>query len=878
MQEEFDSLRAIAEPHELGNLALAAEDARSTWGWGFIEILAQDVKYALRQLRQRPGFTAVVVLSLALGIGANTAIFSVVDVLMLRRLPVRSPEELVAVKIDDGTVKADFWYYVNHSYPDYLKLRERTDVFSDVSAISLLDRTGVTVDGAAMPDSTPVRVALTSGNYFRMLGIEAAIGRTFRVDDDRTAGAHPVAVISDAYWRRRFSGSRDVAGRKLALNGTTFIILGVMPSGFSGDWVGRPTDIWIPIMMQSQVMIEMPGLLTRGNGWLRLVARLKPGVTLEQAEAVIEVVGLRIAREHAGPDATPQQLRLAESDRMSLVSAARGYSSQRATYGPALPILMSVVGLVLLIACVNVANLLLARSTARQREIAVRLAIGAGRGRILRQLFTEGVLLAVLGGALAVLLSMWCTKALSAVSLAPVQMDSRAASSWVSYDLHPDLRILGFAAVLSGLTAIVFALGPAFRSSRISLTPALTGRGTQSPRHGVVDLTRLLVIAEVAVSVVLLIGAGLFLRTLWSLRSVNLGLDRQHVLLVWTAPGQAGRSGNAIISTCRRILQGLSELPGVMSVGASSGGLLLGSVGGVPSEFIKIPGQPPKPGQIEASTAVVPGYFAALGLPLVAGRDFTEFDTATSPRVSIVNETFAKFFFGDQNPIGQHYGALPNDTAFSIEIIGVVKDTKYGSPRDKNRMWTYSPYLQGIGLLRNMQVAVRVAGNPVNMVGIVRREIERLDPALPVLRIDTVEEQVDDVIAPERLTATLTSSFGALATLMACLGLYGVISYTIGRRTNEIGIRMALGATRPDVFRMVFAESASLVFAGLVVGLSLSLATSRVLMSWLFGVRATDPVTFAAATLLTILVSVLAVWIPARRASSVDPMIALRCE
>jgi predicted permease len=696
-----------------GNMTLAKERTREADTFRWLDEVRQDLRYAVRTLRRSPGFTAVAVLSLALGIGACTAIFSVIDALILRTLPVRNPEELVTFRVDDGTVKADVWYYVGRSYKDFTILRDRTSVFSDLAAIGLLDRSGVTIEGGV--DAALVRVALVSGNYFTLFGVNAALGRTLTPADDRVPDGHPVAVISDTCWTSRFARTRDIVGRTFALNGTTYTILGVAPPRFSGDWLGRPTDIWIPMMMQSEVMLEMPGLLTRGNGWLRLVARLKPGVTPAQADAATQVVWRQIQRENAGPNATAEQQRLAETDRLSLVTAAQGYSPQRATFGPSFSILMAVVGFVPLIACANVANLLLARSTGRRREMAVRLALGASRARVVQQLLTEGVLLAVCGGAVGALLSLWSTTALSAISLAPVQMDSRGPSSWMSYDLRPDLRVYAFAATLCLLTAVLFALGPALRGSDVPLAPGLTGRGTPaSGRDGRVDLGKALVVAEVALSLVLLLGAGLFVRTLQKLRAVDLGLDRQHVLLVWTAPGQTGRAGPALASLCQTILQRLSTVPGIIAVSASNGGLLQGSVGGVPSEYVKIPGQPPRPGQITAGTAVMPRYFATIGLPLVAGRDFNELDTASGHRVEIVNETYARFFFGNQNPIGQHY-ARPSDVGFPIEIVGVVKDTKYGSPRDKERMWTYSPYLQGIGLMRNLQVAVRVAGQPMSV-------------------------------------------------------------------------------------------------------------------------------------------------------------------
>jgi predicted permease len=856
-------------------VAELARDLLSTSG--MIDTLRQDLRYAYRALRRSPGFTAIAVLSLALGIGANTAIFNVVDVLWLRSLPVTDPQRLVAFRIDDGSVKADFWYYVNFSYPDFVRLRDRSVAFAEIAAVGLLDRAGVTIDGAA--DPAPVRVALVSGSYFRLYGVTAARGRTLTPEDDRLPSGHPVAVISDAYWSSRFARRPDVVGRTFALNGVTYSILGVAPRAFSGDWLGRPTDIWIPIMMQPDVMLEMPGLLTRGNGWVRIVARLKPDVTMAQANAATQVMWRQMKLEDAGPHATPEQLRSWLSDHVSLVSAAKGYSPQRAPFAAAFSILVAVVGFVLLIACANVANLLLARVTGRRREMAVRLALGARRTRIVRQVLTEGVLLAVCGGALGLLISFWATAALAAVPLAPVQMDSRAASAWMSYDLHPDLRILAFTSALCVLTAMLFGLAPALRGSKVPLVAGLTERGASaSARRGRLDLGKVLIIGEVVLSFVLLVAGGLFVRTLRNLTSVDLGLDRQHVLLVWTAPGQTGRAGPALASLCQTILQRLSTVPGVESVSASNGGLLLGSVGGAPSEGIRIPGQPPKSGQIMATTAVMPGYFATIGLPVVAGRDFNDGDTADAPTVQIVNETFARFFFGDENPIGRHYGRYGGGAGFPIEIVGVVKDTKYGSPRDRNRMWTYSPHLQGIGLMRNMQIAVRVTGPPMALAGRLRQELRRIDPGLPILKIDTVNGQLADVLAPERLTSAFATLFGVLAIAMACMGLYGVVAYTVSRRRSEIGVRMALGATRARVFRTVAADSAVLVVIGITIGAALALALTRLVSSQLFGVSAADPVILVGAALLTAAVVATASVIPAHQASRIDPMMALRTE
>ncbi|HEX6465501.1 MAG TPA: ABC transporter permease [Vicinamibacterales bacterium] len=846
------------------------------------DALRHDLRYAVRTLRRSPGFTAIAVLSLALGIGANTAIFSIVDVLWLRSLPVTNPDQLVAIRIDDltmpkdGGMRADFWSYVNHGYLGFVGLRDRSVVFSDIAAIGMVDRAGVTIDGT--PDPAQVRVALVSGSYFRMYGVTAALGRALTPDDDRVLDGHPVAVISNAYWTSRFARRPDIVGRTLALNGVTYTVLGVAPRSFSGDWLGRPTDIWIPIMMQSEVMLEMPGLLTRYNGWVRIVARLKAGVTLAQADAATKVVHRQLQLERAGPHPTPETLRNLLGEQLTLVSAARGYSPQRATFAAALSILVGVVGFVLLIVCANVANLLLARASSRRREISVRLALGASRGRIVQQLLTEGLLLALCGGALGALMSLWATAALAALPLAPVQMDSRAASAWMSYDLHPDLRVLAFSGALCVVTAILFTLAPALRGSNVSLVAGLTQRGASATAPtGRLDPGKVLVIGEVALSFVLLVAAGLFARTLRNLSSVDLGLDRKHTLLVWTAPGQTGRTGPALATLCRTIVDRLAVVPGVESVSASNGGLLIGTGGGVRSEDLRFPGRPPKPGQITATTSVMPGYFATVGLPLLAGRDFNEHDTDTVPRVQIVNETFARFFFGNANPIGRHFGRSV-DTGFPIEIVGVVKDTKYGSPRERPRMWVYSPYLQGIGLMRNMQIAIHVADRPMAIAGRVRQELQRIDPALPVLKIDTIDGHLADLLAPERLTATFATCCSALATAMACLGLYAVIAYTVSRRRNEIGVRLALGATRARVFRTVSSESAVLVLIGLTIGASLAFALTRLVSSQLFGVTAADPMTFLGAALLTVVVVAAASLLPAHQASRTDPMIALRTE
>jgi predicted permease len=839
--------------------------------------LWQDLRYGLRMMRKSPAFTAVAVLSLALGIGANTAIFNVIDTLMLRKLPVREPEQLVMFYTAEPGSPSGARLA---SLKEFEKYRSLTQVFTDVAAISHTDRFNITVNGSGGgSDAGLVRVALVSGNYFFLLGVNAVVGRTLLPDDDRVAGEQPVAVISYAFWERRFARASDVVGRTLTMNGTSYTILGVTPRGFSGEWVGRPVDLWIPTVMQAQVMPEYPTLVTSGGVWLRLVGRLKPGVPMQQAQAVGQIVYQQNMREF-WPNPTPSQARYMTQAHLELRSAANGYSPQRDSFAQSLAILGVMIGLVLLIACANIANLLLARSAARQREMALRLALGAATARIVRQLLTESILLAVMGGALGLLFSVWAATALSTtLPLGPVQTDSREASQWVSFDLYPDWRVFAFTAALCLLTGVLFGLAPAFRGSKTSLSPALTGRGSDSGSFGGrFALGKMLVIAQVALSIVLLIGAGLFLRTMRNLRSVDLGFDRQHLLLVWTSPGQTGRQGPAIASLVHDLQDRLSSLPGVLSASASSAGLLTGTSesGGAPSEDMKVEGEAPKAGLLGVAVQIAPKYFETVGAPLLLGRDFTERDTETSPQVTIINQTMAHFYFGNQNPIGRHFG-FSREVGMPWEIVGVVRDMKFGTPRDK-KIVIYLPYRQRISFLRNLCIMVRTVGNPASVASSVRQELREVDPNLPVLRIDTVDEQLNDVLVQERLIMALSSFFGAVAVLLACIGLYGVISYTVARRTNEIGIRLALGATPGKVLSMVLKESLLLVFLGIAIGVPAALAATRLISARLFGVSAADPLTLAAAALLMIGVAALAAFLPALRASKVDPLVALRYE
>jgi len=829
-----------------------------------------DLRYALRMLRKNPGFTAVAALTLALGIGANTAIFSVIDALMLRTLPVQKPEQLVLFKRIEASSRTAY----DLAYPIFERLHEQPQVFSEVTANWLIERSE-TADG---PGAEPgqIRVGMASGDYFSALGVQAVVGRTFGADDNRVPGAHPVTVISHGYWKRRFGLAPDILGRTLTLSATTYTIIGVAPRGFTGEWVGRPADLWVPFMMASQVMPEVPGGPPKFPALM--IARLKPGVTMTQAQEASQLVYQQALLEEAGSKLTPQQRQYIAQRRIELESAASGYSAQRQTLAQPLQLLAGMAGLVLLAVCVNVANLLLARAATREHELAVRQALGAHRLRIIRQLLSESLLLAVIGSALGLLFAVWGTSMLTGI-LGAGPLSAGIEDNSLSLDLRLDGRLIACAAALGMLVSVLFGLAPAFRSSQASLTSSLKERSaTTSNRPGQFSLAKVLVVAQVALSLVLLIGAALLVRTLRNLQTQDMGFNREHLLLVWTAPVRTGRTVPALADLAKTVQERLASLPGVLNASVSNGGVLDGSVSGRSnSETLSFQGQSPKPGLTVRPLVVSPGFLATVGMPLVAGRDFTEGDTDKAPQVAILNETMARFFFGSENPLGKRFSAT-GEEGFPIEIVGVVKDAKLGTPRDQRGAWYY-PYRQNTRFLRlNWCVAVRTSGPPTALAMSVRQALRELDPNLPVLKITTIEGQLDHVLAQERLIAMLSGFFGILAVLLSCLGLYGVISYTVARRTNEIGIRLAMGATRASVLRLVLKESWRLILGGIALGVPIALTVTRLLSTWLFGVSPTDPTTMGAVTTLMLAVGTLAAFLPARRASLVDPIVALRNE
>ncbi len=868
---------ALARGHSLrearlqaGGIAQAAESIRDQSGWRWLSDVFRDAQYGLRQWRKSPLFAATAIGSLALGIGANMAIFSVIDALFLRNLPVRHPEELVMLT---KTMPNDVW--TTFQFREFDRFRGLTQVFADMLAVTPVDRSGILVatgaSGAAMPDDAIVRVGIVSGSYFSTLGVSAQVGRTLMPEDDEGIGGHPFAVISHSYWQRKFAQDPGIVGRTFTLHQTKYTVLGVMPKEFTGDWVGRPFDMWIPVAMLYQVMPELPPGQRGSRNSFRVIARLRRGVTSARAQTAAQVLLEQITKE-GGSSADPGMT-------MSLLPAARGYSPQRESFTQPLTILMAMVAAVLLIVCANVANLLLARATARRREIVVRLAIGAGRGRIVRQLLVESLLLAVAGGACGMLFARWGAYTLAAfVRGGPA--GGLAGLGSLDLDLHFDARILAFDVALCFLTGIVFGLVPAWHGSKVALSSALANRSPDAGfTLGKVNLRNLLVVSQVTMSLVLLAGMALFLRSLHNLRSENLGFDREHLLLIWTHPGQLGRPPAGLAALYETAQARIAAVPGVVSASPSVYGLLTFNAGG-DGPTVAAEGYTLKPHEEPRAYfhIVGPRFFETAGIKVLEGRDFTEGDDANAPKVVIINEAMARYFFGTASALGRHVW-MPLINTTPLQVIGVAANTKVYSPREGPHMSFYYPVRQQISLrLIRMCMVVRTAGPPAAVAASVREALRQIEPRLPVQKIDTVDEQLEDVLFQERLVADLSLCFGVAAILLACLGLYGVMSYTVAQRTNELGIRMALGAHRGDVLAMVLRESFLLALAGIVLGVPAALAAAPVVKNRLFGVAANDPMAIGGAALLMIVVAVVGGMVPALRAARVDPMEALRYE
>ena len=839
--------------------------------------LLADLRYGLRMLARNPGCTAVAVLTLALGIGANTAIFSLMDAVMLKALPVHKPEQLVlffegsdeGMRISDGVGEGGRWKY--YSYPLYEYLRDHNQFFQGICAFRLgEDRLSVTVVGRPSGESAQeVMGHLVSGNYFSVLGVNAILGRTLSPEDDRP-GARPAAVISYGYWKQSFGGDPAVVGKVVDLNGTPFTIVGVTPREFFGERVRRSPDFWLPMVMQPQIMLRESFLKDPHIYWVNLMGRLKPGAGRQQAQAGVTVQLRQCLTSQAGSQISPHVRKEIEKSYISLAPGGPGISGLRERYSKPLHILMAVVALVLLIACANVANLLLSRAAARHKEISVRLALGASRVRLIRQMLTESLLMAGLGGALGAVFAAWGVRILV----------SKFTGSSSRLDVSPDLRVLSFALAICALAAILFGLVPALRSTRVELAPALKASSFSPGATGRRwSLGKGLVSFQAAMSLLLLVGAGLFVRTLQKLEAEDLGFNRQHVLLVGIDPRLAGYKPAQLAPLYQRLIDRVNALPGVRSASLAAYSLMSGNSS---TSNISVEGYTPPPGQDMNIHVNVVGwkYFETAGTPMLLGREMGLQDTASSLKVAVINATMAHDFFGDQNPIGRRFG-FGDDPKHSgdIEIVGVAADAKYSNLRQKPEPMVFLPVLQMRGDAAYVwELELRTAGDPRSAATEVRSALAGIDKGLPATKLKTLSEQVDDSLDQERTISQLSSVFGLLALTLACVGLYGVMAYRVARRTSEMGIRMALGAGSSDVLWMVLREALLLVLAGIAMGIPAAIGAGHLISSMLFGLTPSDPVTISLATLLLVAVAVLAGYLPARRASRVDPMVALRYE
>lgn len=827
--------------------------------------LLQDIRISVRTLRKTPVFAFVAMISLALGIGANTAIFTLMDQVLLRLLPVHKPEQLVLLNGNGGNIGHSRGPNA-FSYAMYQDLRDKNSVFSGVlarySSPVTLTYKGVT---------ERANCELVSGNYFDVLGVRARLGRTISPEDDRTPGSHPLVMISFNYWQRRFGGSHELLNEKLIINGHPMTVIGVAAAGFGGTEIGDPPDLFVPMMMKAQVTPTWSDLDNRRSMWLNIFGRLKDGVSRSQAQANLQVLYKQLRHGELStlpPMVTEFGRKRFLAGTIEVLPAQTGRSQLRKDFQTPLVVLMGMVGLVLLIACANVANLLIARGAARQRDIAIRLSLGASRGDITRQILIESMLLAVAGGMLAVLVAVWTGDFL--LAFLPFE------NARIAFSTAPDPRTLTFNFTAALLAGLLFGLVPAWQLARNSSVAATLKdeAANVSGSSGSVRFRKGLVVAQIALSLLLLVGAGLFSRSLYNLRSLSPGFRVTGITSFSIDSTLNGYSTERTLSLYAELLSRIQGLPGVQSVTYTDIGLMSGDRA---SATVRIEGYHPKDGEDMNPdvSSVGPGYFATLGVPVLAGREFNDADRAGSPKVGLINESMAKRYFGTESPLGKHFG-FGRDEKPLIEIVGVVRDGRR-SLREEAPRWIYVPFSQGEEPAQ-ATFYVRSALPPPDVAQTVRREVRNVEPNLPVFNMKSLEQQVDEHLFTDRAIALLSALFGLLATSLAAVGLYGVIAYMVARRTREIGIRVALGAERNSVLWLVLKEVLVLATIGIALGLPISMALGRVVRSQLFGLQPSDPLTVLCATLILSTVAMLAGYLPASRATRIDPLLALRYE
>ena len=829
----------------------------------------REVRLALRTLFKAPLFTGIAGLSLALGIGANTAMFGLVDQILLRLLPVQNPRELVQLTVEGGRFGSNSGDGLGtFSHPLFVAFRDRNTVFSGLTGQMVTSASLIGTDRNEV-----VSVGLVAGNFFAVLGVRAQAGRLLTAEDDKLKGGHPVAVLQYDFWRNRYAGKGDVIGSTIRLNGTPFTVVGITAAGFEGTDSAVPTNLWVPVMMKTAITPTWDALEDERYAWFYLFGRLKPGMSREQAEAALRVLYRQRQEEELGgeffqkyPDLKDRFLK----QTFNLVPASRGQSDLRQRFEQPLIVLEWLVGFVLLIACANVASLLLARAAARQREIAIRTALGASRVQIVRQLLLESLILAVGGGVAGIALSAVLARAL--LRFLPFDPEN------LSLVTTPDLRILLFAAALTLTTAVVFGLVPALQASRVS--PGMTLKaeaGSVAGGHGHVRLRKTLVAMQVGLATVLLIGAGLFVRSLQALRNVDLGFRTENVVTMGVQPATVYDEARKR-QVFRSVIEGLATVPGVKAVGANSSRLLRG---GRWDSSITIPGVTAQDGRYPWSyfNAVTPGYFAALGIPIKAGRDFTWSDWGAAEERCLVNEELVTQYLRGQNPVGRRMGQ-GRDVAPNTEIVGVFGNASYDDVRGPVPRQTFvsmgsGTRLRGIG---SMVVYARTDRDPGPVMAALRAEVRRIDPNLVIANLRTLDAQLDMRLANERMLSFLATVFALLATVLAVVGLYGVLAFVVTRRTREIGIRMALGADRGRVVRLVLSEMLAVFVFGVAAGVFAGTAGGRYVESQLFGIHAHDPAVFVLSAAVLLAAALAAGFVPAWRAAKIDPMRALRYE
>src|SRR5277367_1596057 len=835
--------------------------------------LWKDITFGLRMLAKSPGFTAIAVITLALGIGANTAIFSLMNQVLLRQLPVKNPNELVILRApgpQTGHVSTDGDSTESFSYPMYKGLRDTNSVFSGVLA-----RYGFSASVASHGQTDRASGEVVTGNYFEVLGVQPAIGRVFSQDDDRVPSAEPYVVLSYSYWKRHFGGDPSILNKVLLVNNVEMTVVGVAQAGFTGVQVGKTPDLYVPMMMTPQ-MTEYGETLDGWNDyWITLLARRKPGVSEKQAQAGINAAYKPLLEEQLPlikSDWNEKKRQLFLDKKIALASGANGRTVLQRDSGGQIITLFVMVGLVLLIACTNVANLVLARGAGRQREFAIRTAMGASRSRMIRQLLIESLLCAFGGGAMGILLGTWLMRILT-----PIVVEN-AGIHGLSDSL--DKGVLGFAIAATVLSGVFFGLIPAWRVTRLGVSDVIKDQGsTSSASVSHVGFRKFLVAGQVAFTMLLLAGAGLFVRSLWNLRNQDLGLRTDNVITFSVQPMLNGYDLPRSIALFDQMRSRMSAIPGVRSVGSGDVATLTGDDEG---SNITVEGgtqaQLPEELQDVDHIAVSANYFSTLGIPLLSGREFTESDGATAPKVAVVSEAMAKRFFPERNAVGSHFAfGGGNKVVPDILIVGVVKDVKQEHVNSAPQPYVYIPYSQR-PKLREMTFYVRADRNPLLLASSLQDVVRQMDANLPVFDLKTMQRVVEEDLFSARMVAVLSAAFAGLAALLAALGIYGVLAYVVGQRTREIGIRMALGALAGDVRVLIVKEVGSMVLIGVGVGLPLAYGLARFSESLLYGVHASDPAVYALGLGLIAFIALAACFFPARRATRVDPLVALRYE